>query len=78
MFCLSRANHEVKKVFEFKTRQAYFIYEAFQGVLATSDIAPKLQKCRDNFVPEHQQPTETYRKKATKSDSGHPFLILTK
>ena len=44
MFCFLCANHKFKKVFEFKTRQVYCIYEAFQGVLVEGDIAPKLQK----------------------------------
>ena len=51
------------------------IIEAFQGVLATSDIA---QKCGDNLFLIHRQPTKTDRKRATICDRDNPFLVSTK
>ena len=50
-------------------------YEAFQGVLATGDIA---QKCGDNLFLIYRQPTKTDRERATISDSDYPFLLPTK
>ena len=44
--------------------------EAFQGVLATGDIA---QKCGDNIFLFHRQPTKTNRKRVTIYDSENPF-----
>ena len=52
-----------------------YITEAFQGVLATSDIA---QKCGDNLFLIHRQPTKTDRKRATVCDRDNPFLLSTK
>ena len=49
--------------------------EAFQGVLATGDIA---RKCGDNLFLIQRQPTKTDRKSATICDSDNPFLLLTK
>ena len=49
--------------------------EAFQGVLATSDIA---KKCGDNPFLIHRQPTKTDRKRATICDSDNPFLLSKK
>jgi len=46
--------------------------EAFQGVLATGDIA---QKCGDNLFRIHRQPTKTDRKIATICDGENPFLF---
>ena len=51
------------------------ITEAFQGVLATSDIA---QKCGDNLFLIHRQPTKTDRKRATICDSDNPLILSTK
>jgi len=51
------------------------IIEAFQGVLATGDIA---QKCGDNLCLIHRQPTKTDRKRATICDSDNLFLLSTK
>ena len=50
-------------------------YEAFQGVLATGDIA---HKCGDNLFLIHRQPTKTDRKRATICDSDNPLLLSTK
>ena len=50
-------------------------YEAFQGVLATGDIA---QKCGDNLFLIHRQPTKTDRKRATICDSDNPLLLSKK
>ena len=65
MFCFLCANHEFKKVFEFQTRQVYFIYEAFQGVLAASDIAPKLQKMWRQSCSRTSTADRNLQKKAT-------------
>ena len=51
------------------------MYEAFQGVLATGDIA---QKCGDILFLIHRQPTKTDRKRATICDSDNPLLLSTK
>ena len=50
-------------------------FEAFQGVLATGDIA---QKCGDNLFLIYRQPTKTERERATICDSDNPFLLPTK
>ena len=49
--------------------------EAFQGVLATGDIA---KKCGDNLFLIYRQPTKTDRERATICDSDNPFLLPTK
>ena len=54
---------------------AIFANEAFQGVLATGDIA---QKCGDILFLIHRQPTKTDRKRATICDSDNPLLLSTK
>ena len=49
--------------------------EAFQGVLATGDIA---KKCGDNLFLIHWQPTKADRKRVTICNSHNPFLLSTK
>ena len=50
------------------------INEAFQGVLATGDIA---KKCDDNLFLIYRQPIKTDRERTTICDSDNPFLLLT-
>ena len=54
---------------------SFHIYEAFQGVLVTSDIA---QKCGDNLFLIHRQATKTDRKRVAICDNDNPFLLSTK
>ena len=48
------------------------IPEAFQGVEATGDMAPK---AGDNLLPKYRQPTEIGRKRATVCDSDNSLSI---
>ena len=52
--------------------------EAFQGFLATNDIAPKLQKNVATILFQNTNSRQNLGKKATICDSDNPFLTSTK